>query len=87
MKKRIPRIVEPDAVNEAGEPIDVLANLKAKKELAKAVVPGMMDLIEDLQERMLLIGEKDDEKIEEMKEQMRAIAEAYGIDPEGGEDE
>ena len=85
-RNRIPRIVEPDAVNGDGEPIDVIANLRSKKELAATIVPGMIMILEDLEEQMLLKGEKDDGTIEDMKDKMREIASAYGVDPEPDND-
>ena len=72
------KIPKPDDVNEDGEPIDVMANLRAKKELFAIFADSLYD---DVCEAALV---EDDEKVQalllEQKAKFEEIARAIGHD-------
>ena len=69
-----------------GEPIDVLANLRFKKELAAEAVPFILQQIADLRESLLVSGEPANPALDEWENKFRAIAQVFGVDPEPDEE-
>jgi len=72
-------IPKPGSVNEDGDPIDILENLRAKKELAKVLLPIAWNEAKDLLWR--LDGDEK-EKVEEWMQKIKDIADSMNLDLE-----
>ena len=78
-----------DATNINGEPIDVLANIRAKREIFSVLMPGLMNLTDEVRESLLLGGELGDnerEFLDEAQKNMRQIAGIFRIDLDAEEE-
>jgi hypothetical protein len=75
-------IPDGNETNMNGDPIDVLAYLRFKKELAAEVVPFMLQKIADLREELLLSGQSESPALDDCEGRFRAVARVFGVDPE-----
>lgn len=84
MTERLPHLSGPDDRNEKGDVVDVLKNLRARKDIAAALLPGLYQLILD---SAPYPGGPLDEESEGQLKFIREVAAMYNVSLDGDEDE